>query len=72
VADPAFPAIGLSDGAALVVTEDGAMVTGGNGVFVLDLREATIVSGTNGGFAVANAWLDVFAPGETVEPTNVE
>lgn len=72
VVDPAFPAIGLSDGAALVVTEDGAMVTGGNGVFVLDLREATIASGTNGGFAVASAWLDVFAPGETVEPTNVE
>jgi cyanophycinase len=72
VADPNFPAIGLTDGAALVVTEDGAMVTGSNGVFVVDLRDATIDSGDNGGFAIANAWLDVFAPGETVEPTGAE
>jgi hypothetical protein len=47
-------------------------VTGSNGVYVLDLRDATIAAGENGGLAIANAWLDVFAPGEMLEPTNAE
>jgi hypothetical protein len=65
-AHPEMLVIGLNDGAALEINPTGATVLGTNGVFVLDLRNATLDKGTNDGYAIANGLLDVFAPGEVV------
>ncbi|MEW6286342.1 MAG: cyanophycinase [Chloroflexota bacterium] len=70
---PELPAIGLNQNTALEITAEGARVLGENGIFVLDLRHAQRTLGTNEGFVIANALLDVFAPGETLqlEPADV-
>lgn len=65
-AHPDRLAFGLNDGAALEITAAGARVTGTNGLIALDLRGAALAAGTNGGFVIANGWLDVFAPGTFV------
>ncbi len=56
--------LGLNDATAIRIDSQGARVLGDNAVFVLDLRGATLKLGTNGGFAIANGLMDVFAPGE--------
>ncbi|PWH13736.1 MAG: cyanophycinase [Anaerolineae bacterium] len=61
-------AIGLNTNTALEITTEGARVLGDNGIFVLDLRSATLALGTNNGFVIFNGLLDVFAPGERVQP----
>ncbi|MEO8608751.1 MAG: Type 1 glutamine amidotransferase-like domain-containing protein [Chloroflexota bacterium] len=66
-AHPDTLAIGLNDASALEINQDGASVLGTNGVFVLDLRQATLDKGTNDGFAFANGLLDSFAPGDTIK-----
>lgn len=70
---PDLPAIGLNQNTAIEITAEGARVWGENGVLVLDLRHAQRTLGTNDGFVIANALLDVFAPGETLqlEPADV-
>jgi cyanophycinase-like exopeptidase len=70
---PELPAIGLNQNTALEITAEGARVLGENGIFVLDTRHAQRTLGTNEGFVIANAMLDVFAPGETLqfEPADV-
>jgi hypothetical protein len=60
-------AIGLNEETALEINQDGATVLGTNGVFVLDLRQATLAKGTNEGYAFANGLLDSFAPGDTIK-----
>jgi cyanophycinase len=65
-AHPDLLALGLSDGAALEINAEGATVLGYNGVFVLDLSDATLDKGTNDAYAFANGLIDVFAPGEIV------
>ncbi len=69
---PDLPALGLNKDTALEITSDGAVVLGENAVFVLDLRHATQKLGTNEGFIIANALLDVFAPGETLRPETAD
>jgi cyanophycinase-like exopeptidase len=65
-AHPDTLAIGLNEETALEINVDGATVLGSNGVFVLDLRQATLDKGTNDAYAFANGLLDVFAPGEAI------
>lgn len=66
---PEIPVLGLNDGGALEISSAGAVVGEASlGVIALDLRSAAIGIGTNGGFAVANGLIDVFAPGEAIAP----
>lgn len=65
---PEMLAVGLNQGTAIEFSPEGATVLGTNGVFVLDLRTAKLGLGSNDGFVVANGLLDVFAPGETLQP----
>ncbi len=69
---PDLLALGLNKDTALELNSDGAVVLGENAVFVLDLRHATRKLGTNEGFIIANALLDVFAPGETLRPETAD
>jgi hypothetical protein len=41
---------------------------GENGIFIFDLRQAKTQLGANEGFIISNAMLDVFAPGDWVQP----
>ncbi len=61
-------ALGLTDGAAIELTAEGAKALGSNVVFVLDLRTAKLALGSNNGFVIANGLLDVFAAGDAIEP----
>lgn len=65
-AQPDQLAFGLNAGAALVITADGAAVLGDGGTFMFDLRAATLALGDNGGYVIANGWLDVLAAGDTI------
>lgn len=65
---PDLLAIGLNTNTALEITPEGARVLGENGVFVLDLRSAHLALGANNGFVIFNGLLDVFAPGERLQP----
>ncbi len=62
-------ALGLSDGAALMLNADGARVLGDGVLFVLDLRQAALDFGDNQQFVIANGLLDLFAPGDQVRAT---
>jgi cyanophycinase len=65
---PDLLAFGLNQDTAIEVSVDGAVVLGENGIFVLDLRAAQLAMGGSDGFVIANGLLDVFAPGERLEP----
>lgn len=65
---PNLLSIGLNSDTALRIDNTGATVIGRNGIFVFDLRKAVLKLGTNQGFVVGNAMLDVFVPGENVQP----
>lgn len=62
------PAFGIGEDTALVIDQDGASVVGEGALIALDLRAATLDLGSNDGFVVANGLLDVFTPGDAVEP----
>jgi cyanophycinase len=68
---PDLLALALAADTALEFTQGGARVLGKNGVFVFDLRNATLDLGTNQGFVIANAFLDVFAAEESLTPTPI-
>ena len=57
---------GIDSATALLITDEGAMALGNNGVLVVDGRYAELGEGTNN--AIAAAWLivDTYAPGETL------
>lgn len=59
---PGTVALGISDGAGLLVTREGASVVGDNVVISLDLRRASLDLGANQAFVIANGLIDVFAP----------
>jgi hypothetical protein len=65
---PELLAIGLNQGTAIEIQADRRLVLGTNNIFVLDLRQASLALGTNNGFVIANGLLDVFAPGESLQP----
>jgi len=69
---PDLLTLGLNEATAVEVSAEGSRVLGENGVFVLDLRFATLALGSNGGFVIANGLLDVFAPGETLQPQKAD
>ncbi len=61
-------AFGLTQNSALEITQEGSNALGTNVIFALDLRDATLDLGTNAGFVIANGLLDVFVPGDDVQP----
>jgi len=65
---PELLALGINKDTAILFNGDGAKVIGDNGIFVFDLRKAVLQLGTNEGFTIANAMLDVFVPGEMMLP----
>lgn len=65
---PGQPAIGLSAGSAVVVTQNGAFTIGERPAAVLDLSHATLGLGNSAQLVVANGFLDIFAPGEILAP----
>jgi cyanophycinase-like exopeptidase len=65
---PELLAIGLPDHTALEITQNNPAIVGDNVAFILDLRSAKLDLGTNQGFVIANGLLDVFAPGEILQP----
>ncbi|PKN93647.1 MAG: cyanophycinase [Chloroflexi bacterium HGW-Chloroflexi-6] len=65
---PDLLALGLSEGTALRITSEDNIVLGSNPLIVLDLRQAKLAIGESEGFVIANALLDVFAPGEILVP----
>lgn len=69
---PGLLTLGLNRDTALFVSADGAQVMGENGIFIFDLRQAKTQLGTNEGFIISNAMLDVFAPGDWVQPERAD
>jgi cyanophycinase len=65
---PEIISLGIPDNTALDISPSGASVLGDKVAVTLDLRSAQLDQGINRGFVVANGMLDVFAPGERVEP----
>lgn len=65
---PNLLSIGLNSDTAIRLDSTGATVLGRNGIFVLDARKARLELGTNEGFIIGNAMLDVFVPGENIQP----
>jgi cyanophycinase len=65
---PDLPAFGLNKDTAVEITSEGARARGENGIFVLDLQYARLALGSNDGFVLANGLLDIFAPGELLQP----
>ncbi len=65
---PQLPAVGLNQNTAIEVTSQGATVLGKNSILVLDLSRADLALGSNDGFVIANGLLDIFAPGDLVQP----
>jgi cyanophycinase-like exopeptidase len=62
------PAFAVGGDTGLAITARGASVVGEGTVIVLDARTAARDLGENEAFVLANALLDVFAPGEDVSP----
>lgn len=63
-------AFGISERTALVLSGSTASVSGERSVIALDGRAATFETGGNGAFTALNTVLDLFAPGEVVDPGN--
>ncbi len=69
---PDLLAVGLNRDTAIEISAEGASVLGENGIFVLDLRSAKLALGGSDGFVIANGLLDIFAPGETIQPETAD
>lgn len=65
-------AIGLNKHSALEVSQDGAFVIGENSVITLDLSRSELSVGDNNAFVIANGLLDIFAPGEYIQPVTAD
>lgn len=66
---PDLLALGLNKDTAIEISADGTKALGENGIFVLDLRTAQLALGGSDGFVIANGLLDIFAPGEPLQPS---
>lgn len=64
---PESVAFGMSQDTAIFIQADNFVIEGENGIISLDLRNAALAVGENGGFVVANGLIDVFAPDEMLE-----
>ena len=69
---PELLSLGISENAAVELSQTRAFSLGENPVFVLDLRNATLESGKNNGAVIANGLLDVYAPKEIIEPVTAD
>jgi cyanophycinase len=69
---PEVIALGLPHNTVVEISPAGAVVSGENVVFTLDLRSAQLDLGMNRGFVIANGLLDVFAPGERLQPITAD
>ena len=69
---PELLSLGIAENAAVELSRYRAYALGENPVFVLDLRSATLESGTNNSAVIANGLLDVFAPKEIIEPATAD
>ena len=69
---PDLLAIGLNQDTALLLTADGPTALGDDGIYVFDLRQARTQLGANEGFIISNAMLDVFAPGDLIQPETAD
>ncbi len=69
---PEVIAFGLTQNSAIEITRDGARAFGDNAIIALDLRGAQLALGNNQAAVMANALLDVFAPGDEVKPTSAD
>lgn len=65
---PNVLSVGLSQDGAIEINQEGARSLGDNANFVLDFSKAVLDTGTNDTFVIANGLLDVFAPGQSIEP----
>jgi cyanophycinase-like exopeptidase len=65
---PEQPAFAVGGDTGLAITSEGATVLGAGTVIALDLRRAARALGGNEAYVLANGLLDVFAPGDRVEP----
>lgn len=65
---PAVPAAGIDVATALRVDHAPPVVVGGSAVVVLDGRQATLGTGTNGAMAARWVMLDTFVDGDVVTP----
>ncbi len=69
---PELLAVGLNKDTAIEIRADGASVLGENAIFSLDLRFAQLALGDNEGFVITNGLLDIFAPGEPLQPETAD
>jgi cyanophycinase-like exopeptidase len=69
---PELLSLGISENSAVELSRNRAYTLGENPVFVLDLRSATLESGTNNGAVIANGLLDVFAAKEIIMPVTAD
>jgi hypothetical protein len=69
---PVEPAFALGANTTLTITENRAEVIGEESIIALDLRNAVRAAGDNRAYVIANGLLDVYAPGERVEPEMVD
>ncbi|MCG2786546.1 MAG: cyanophycinase [Anaerolineae bacterium] len=69
---PDLLAVGLNKDTAIEIRADGASVLGENAIFALDLRFAQLALGTDDGFVITNGLLDIFAPGEPLQPETAD
>jgi cyanophycinase len=65
---PDLLSVGLSQDSAIEINQDGARSAGDNATFVMDFRKAVLDLGTNDQLVAANGLLDVFAPGQSMQP----
>lgn len=68
---PEITTFGIADDTALFLSGDGSTVLGLNGVFALDLRHATLDTGTNGGKVFANGLLDILTAGDAIDTSGI-
>ncbi len=67
-AHPGLLAVGLNQDTAIELSPAGGIVLGSNSIFILDLRQARLALGTNDGYVIANGLLDLYAPGDVLQP----
>ena len=65
---PEMLSLGISENTAIELSPTRAVSFGEKPLFMLDLRDATIDTGSNNEAVIANGLLDVFAPHEIIDP----
>ena len=69
---PDLLALGLSESGGIEINPSGAVAVGAAPNLTLDLRQATLALGDNEAFVIANGLLDIFAPGDPIQPVTAD